>query len=281
MIFRSGKQNEKADALTRRADSASKNDEDERRKYQHCTLLTSDRVEVVDLEEADPDEPLYTRVIRLNKSDEFCSEVRKALIEGKTILKGKILANCEVRDGALFRKEALWVPSNNDLLVELIREVHDQPAVGHPGIRRTVEQIGRQFYWPAMRKTVDHYVRNCYTCQRSKAPRDKSNGLLQPLELPEQRWPDIAMDFVTGLPLSNGFNAILTVIYKLTKERHYIPCSTEEGTTTEATVELLINWVFRTHGLPSSIVSDRGPQFISVGSHVDLPYYVVEAAEPH
>ncbi len=170
-----------------------------------------------------------------------------------------------MRDGALFRKEALWVPSNNDLLVELIREVHDQPAVGHLGVRRTVEQIGRQFYWPAMRKTVDQYVRNCYTCQRSKAPRDKSNGLLQHLELPEQRWRDIAMDFVTGLPLSNGFNAILTVIDRLTKERHYIPCSTEEeGTTTEATVELLINWVFRTHGLPSSIVSDRGPQFISM-----------------
>ncbi len=85
VIYRSGKQNEKADALTRRADSAPKNDEDERRKYQHRTLLTPDRVEVADLEEADPDEPLYTRVIRLNKADEFCGEVRKALTEGKTI----------------------------------------------------------------------------------------------------------------------------------------------------------------------------------------------------
>ena len=73
------------------------------------------------------------------------------------------------------------------------------------------------------------------------------------------------MDFITGLPLSEGFNAILTVICRLIKERHYIPChSGDNGTSTRETVRLMIQFIYRLHGLPSSIISDRGPQFISV-----------------
>ena len=115
-----------------------------------------------------------------------------------------------------------------------------------------------------MQKTVDQYIRNCYRCHRSKAPRDKHNDLLIPSEIPEQRWTDIAMDFITGLPESEGMNAICTIIDKLFKERHYVPCrASEEDTTAEATARILIQWVFRTHGLPTTITSDRDPQFIA------------------
>jgi len=92
-----------------------------------------------------------------------------------------------------------------------------------------------------MRKTIDRYIRNCYICQRSKASRDKSNGLLQPLSIPEQRWQDIAMNFIIDLPDSSGYNAILTIICRLSKERHYISCITDdEGITAEKTAEMLI-----------------------------------------
>ncbi len=125
--------------------------------------------------------------------------------------------------------------------MNLIREVHDQPSVDHPDILRTVKVIKRNYYWPFMRKTIDRYIRNCYICQRSKAPRDKSNGLLQSLPIPEQRWQDIAMDFITDLSDSSEYNAILTIICRLSKERHYIPCITDdEGTTAEKTAEMLI-----------------------------------------
>ena len=71
------------------------------------------------------------------------------------------------------------------------------------------------------------------------------------------------MDFVIGLPESDDHNAICTIIDRLSKERHYAPCrATEEGTSVKATVDILLHYVFRTHGLPSSIVSDRGPQFV-------------------
>jgi len=70
------------------------------------------------------------------------------------------------------------------------------------------------------------------------------------------------MDFVIDLPESEGYNAILIVINRLSKERYYIPCSTKEnGTGTEATARMIIQNVLRYHGLPTSIISDRGSQF--------------------
>ena len=73
------------------------------------------------------------------------------------------------------------------------------------------------------------------------------------------------MDFITGLPKSEGYNAICTIVDRATKERHYVPCHWgDQGTSAEATAWLLIWNVFRLHGLPESIVSDRGTQFVSI-----------------
>jgi len=260
-MYRPGKQNIKADALTRRADSVPRGPDDERVRYQRTTILTPDRMKIADLEE-DNDQPIYKQVLEANEIDEDCTLLREAIARGEAQCEGIKLKDCRVQDGILYKGSQLWVPFNESLQMNLIREVHDQPSIGHPGILRTMEIIKRNYYWPSMRKTVDRYIRNCYVCQRSKASRDKSNGLLQLLPIPEQRWQDIAMNFITGLPDSYGYNAILTVICRLSKERHYIPCTTDdEGITAEKTAEMLLQWIYRTHGLPSSIVSDRDPQF--------------------
>ena len=72
------------------------------------------------------------------------------------------------------------------------------------------------------------------------------------------------MDLITGLPMSEGHNAICTIIDRFSKERHYVPChSGDQGTSTEELVEILLWNVYRLHGLPSSITSDRGSQFVS------------------
>ncbi len=116
-----------------------------------------------------------------------------------------------------------------------------------------------------MRKTIDQYIRNCYICQRSKTSRNKSNDLLQSLLISEQRWQDIAMNFIIDLFDSSEYNAILTIICKLSKERHYISCITEnEDITVKKTAEMLIQWVYWTHDLSSFIVSDRDSQFIFI-----------------
>ena len=71
---------------------------------------------------------------------------------------------------------------------------------------------------------INRYINNCYACRRAKVPRDKKFGLLKPLPVPEQRWKDIAIDFIMELPELEGCNAILSVIDRLTKIRYFIPC---------------------------------------------------------
>ncbi len=116
-----------------------------------------------------------------------------------------------------------------------------------------------------MRKTMNRYIQNCYVCQRSKTSRNKSNDLLQPLSISEQRWQNIVMNFIIDLSDSYSYNAILTVICRLLKERHYISCITDdECITVEKTAEMLLQWVYQTHDLPSFIVFDRDSQFIFI-----------------
>ncbi len=116
-----------------------------------------------------------------------------------------------------------------------------------------------------MRKTMNQYIWNCYICQRSKTFRNKSNNLLQSLSIFEQRWQDIAMNFIINLFDLSKYNVILMIICKLLKERHYISCIIDdEDITVEKTAEMLIQWVYWTHDLSSFIVSDRDSQFISI-----------------
>ena len=115
-----------------------------------------------------------------------------------------------------------------------------------------------------MKNIIKRYVENCHVCLRAKSSRQRPNGLLQPNEIPDERWLHIAADFITGLPESMGYNAILTVICLLSKQRHYIPCrADDEGTSAEEMAWMFIREVFKHHGLPKTIISDRGPQFIS------------------
>ena len=175
------------------------------------------------------------------------------------------IKDCVIKEGHLYKAERLWVPADDDLILDVIRQIYDQVAVGHPGMAKTQRKIARDYYWPGILNSIRRYVRNCHVCKRAKAPRDKYNGVLKPLPVPERPWTDISLDYVTGLPESqNGHNAILMVVDRLSKERHYIPCTAkDEGTTAEATAKLLIGNVWRYHGLPASMISDRGPQFVS------------------
>ena len=115
-----------------------------------------------------------------------------------------------------------------------------------------------------MKREVDRYIQNCHVCRKAKAPQDQYNKMLKPLPVPKRPWTNITLDFVTGLPECELKNAILMVVNCLAKEQVYIPCSDKnEGTNAEATAKMLLHNVWRRHGLPSSVVSNRGPQFVS------------------
>ena len=105
------------------------------------------------------------------------------------------------------------------------------------------------------------YVVSCDLCQRSKVARHKPYGLLQPLPVPNHPWKDIGMDFMGPLPFSNGYDLVLVVICRLTKQAHFIPL--QSNRTASDVVDMFMNNIFKLHGLPSSIVSDRDSIFTS------------------
>ena len=98
-----------------------------------------------------------------------------------------------------------------------------------------------------MRRFVEDYVRTCDTCCRAKMPRHHPYGLLEPLPLPSKPWQSISLDFITDLPVSKGFDAILTIVDRYTKMTHFLPCT--KAITSEETAEVVMREVFRHHGL--------------------------------
>ena len=91
--------------------------------------------------------------------------------------------------------------------------------------------------------------------------------LLRPLPVPDAPWRDISGDFVGPLPVSYRYNMIMVVVDRLMKIHHYIPCTAKEADRARSAptmARLFLDYVFRLHGLPETIVSDRGPQFISL-----------------
>jgi hypothetical protein len=144
---------------------------------------------------------------------------------------------------------------------EVLLVYHDSQLAGHLGFHKTLELIRRRYWWKGMRKEVKAYCQSCDTCQKAKVRRQSPAGKLMPLPIPERNWQYITMDFIVKLPKSNKLDSILVVVDRRSKQSHFIP--TIEAITAESTAKLVFNHVVCKHGLPQSIVSDRGPQFKS------------------
>ncbi|CAL2247817.1 unnamed protein product [Prunus armeniaca] len=161
----------------------------------------------------------------------------------------------------LYYKHRLFVPATATWRDKILAEFHSTPTAGHSGYLRTYKRIMRNFRWPGLKADVKRFVAACDTCQRNKYESIRPPGLLQPLPIPETIRQDIAMDFVEGLPSSHEKNCILVVVDRLSKYGHFValkhPYTAAQG------AQLFIKEIFRLHGLPRTIVSDRDPTFLS------------------
>ena len=144
---------------------------------------------------------------------------------------------------------------------EVLHLYHDHVLAGHLGFRKTLELIRRRYWWKGMVKEVKSYCQSCDTCQKAKVSRHSPTGKLLPLPIPDRNWQYLTMDFIVKLPKSNKMDSILVVVDRRSKQSHFIP--TTEAITAEKTAKLVFNHIVCKHGLPQSIVSDRGPQFKS------------------
>ncbi|KAG0152773.1 hypothetical protein PDIDSM_2578 [Penicillium digitatum] len=289
ITYRPGKQGAKPDALTRRSEDIPK-EGDERLAHQSQTVLKKENLqinvttrqrngvttttppELPDLPEEPPiitvppdiaDPPITAapeRRVRYieNNLPEPPSTIKDLLLEAynqdkvvQSILEALdknasrhpeiTLADCERRGNYLYYRNRLYVPDNDELKAEILRLCHDKPTVGHPGRSKTYELLSREYYWPRVYQYVSDWTKNCHTCRRITPPRE--HGLHH------------------APALSYGYDAILVVVDRLTKMKHFIHC---KGTcNAEEVARLYTRHVWKLHGLPNTVVSDRGPQFVA------------------
>jgi transposase InsO family protein len=154
-----------------------------------------------------------------------------------------------------------------ELQEQIIRQHHDDPVHGHPGVSRTIELIQRNYQFKNMKEKVATFIKKCADCQRNKHSTHAPYGEMQPMELPTEPWTDISMDFVTGLPQSEDpatglyYDSILVIVDRFTKYALMVPFRRDY--TAVRLAHVLKDRLIRDHGIPRTIISDRDKLFTS------------------
>jgi hypothetical protein len=155
----------------------------------------------------------------------------------------------EDADGVLWFKNRLVVPKDFELHQKIMDEAHWS--------RYYIQGLKKNFWWTRMKLEIAKYVAECDTCQRVKVDHLRLAGNLQHLSIPDWKWEDICMDFIVGLPrTSRGYNSIWVIVDCLTKSAHFIPVATTYRVHHYA--ELYMSHIVHYHGIPKTIISDRG-----------------------
>jgi len=157
----------------------------------------------------------------------------------------------------------LLIPDDKVVKAKIYHEMHDSPIAGHGGINKTITSICRHFYWKNMKSDIREYVRSCDSCQKNKSSNQKEAGLLQSIPVNDIPFQSISMDFITTLPKTKaGFDAIFVVVDRLSKYGIFVPMRSDS--TAIDVAELFLNNVFKNHGMPKQIISDRDVKFTSL-----------------
>lgn len=166
-----------------------------------------------------------------------------------------------LHNGLIRQHDKVWIGQNSTLQTKLIVAFHSSALGGHSGIAATYYKLRKHFSWKGMRQDVESYIKQCSMCQRSKHSNTHPMGLLHPLPIPVGVWQDLSMDFIEGLPKSQGYNVILIVVDRLSKYAHFI--ALKHPYTAHSIAQTFMDNIVKLHGLPNSIVTDRDTVFLS------------------
>ncbi len=224
IIFQSDKINIKVNALTRMSMiNSSESVKGMNDRFQ--TILISNRINVLLIEfkiESEYEINLYQCIHLINQKNELCNEYQQTMNKNELKLHDMRLKNCQIIDNVLFKKSLLWVLKQ--MHTKLLQKIHDQSSILHSDIKWMIDLVQRFYYWSDHQATIQQYIQNCHIYQWSKTSQDDTNDLLQSLLISQQRWQDIAMNFITELLLSKNYNVICMIICRLFKEHHYVLC---------------------------------------------------------
>jgi hypothetical protein len=124
----------------------------------------------------------------------------------------------------------MCVPDDPEVKSIILKEAHETPYSIHPGSTKMYMDLKEMFWWNNMKREIAKYVSECHTCQRVKAEHQSPAGQLQPLPIPEWKWEEIGMDFITGLPMTNKKKDMIWVIVdRLTKSAHFLAVNQQQN----------------------------------------------------
>jgi len=159
----------------------------------------------------------------------------------------------------VLKEGKIYIPKDEELRAEIIQLHHDVPAAGHEGRWKMVELVTRNYWWPGVTRDVEKYIEGCNLCQRMKNRMEEIARKLKLSEVLEKSWTYLTMDFIMKLLIVARKDAILVVCNQLSKMMYFV--ATTKGMSAEGLARLFRNNVWKLHGLPESMVLDRGPQF--------------------
>ena len=244
--YHPGKANVVADALSRKTISALTLKDYDWRLAPDGALLA--RLNVI------PD--LRQMIVNAQKNDAKLQELAQLVSMGdKTdfVIDGS---------GGLLYKNRLCVPNVMELKKKILNESHNTVFTMHPGSNKMYQDMKQSYWWPGMKKDISKYVATCLTCQQVKAEHQVASSLLNPLPIPQWKWDNITMDFVSGFPLTQRkHDTIWVIVDRLTKSAHFLPIRLDYSM--DRLADLYMNEIVRLHGILVSIVSDRNPRFTS------------------
>ncbi|SGZ26524.1 BQ5605_C024g09932 [Microbotryum silenes-dioicae] len=250
--YRSGSKNNKADTLSRRPDFS----EGGKASEQPGQILLRPYTLAASLVKFSPPSDIVDLIKFHLSQDPVSNQIVNDLNHDSTLH-----PYVKLQDNLLLHHDKIYIPNAEPLKVKLLAQAHDSLLSGHPGQVKTFELLDRNYTWPGMRQFVNNYVKTCDSCQRNKPTHHRKHGHLQPLPIPSKPWSSLSMDHIVDLPPSSGFDCVLVVVDRLTKEAHFIP--THKTDSSRDLARTFLTHVFKLHGLPTDIVSDRGATFTS------------------
>jgi hypothetical protein len=210
---------------------------------------------------ATAEETFLTAVRKAQQEDAFCMKRFQELNE----------SNRYSAKGFCLKANLLWriasgryqlVVPNDQLQEVVLQEAHDVPGAGHLGFHKTVHRVTKSFWWPGCTDTIKRWVAECPTCQVTKTM-NHTAGQQGVYDTPAAPWQVVTMDFITGLPkTARGYDAIVTFTDSLTKMVHVVPLAFD-GSSAQVVARIFIDSIWRLHGCPSKLISDRDPRFTS------------------
>jgi hypothetical protein len=133
------------------------------------------------------------------------------------------LAGYSLDEGLIRYNNQIRIANSSTLQTKLIAAFHSSAIGVHSGTKATYQRLKNHFAWKGMKQSVEEFIKQCPVCQQAKHSHQHPLGLLQPLPIPKGVWMDLSMDFIEGLPKSQGYSVILVVVDRLTKFAHFIP----------------------------------------------------------